>query len=339
MARSLLEVRLTKIELRFPDAAIVRATLLCSSGYGEDTLAIYARAITRWWGWCREHHHDPLDLDIPVLAIWLSELCERYLMSTVRNELGGIRLLFRVQRGTDIYNPTTRRWSGPLNNIMMSARRDPKNAHTAEGTALDITSVKKLLRVRFNPVADVRDAALLTLGFGGGLPAGVLRRLRFEWVEDRGDLLHIHHDVRGYSTPFAVSTGRHDETCPVRNYRRWRTLRWKLTGEQTGHVFTRVTRYGEILPQRQLTSSGLNGILYVRSVAAGIDPAVRPSDMRGTAVRELGELNLSDTRFLLEAGAVSPSTAARYNRAKHAVQSRKTAAARQSSVDLPRGRR
>jgi site-specific recombinase XerC len=337
-ARHLLEVRLTKVEQHFPESSILRATILCSSHYGDDTLAEYARHLARWWAWCSRHHHDPLEPNIAVLAIWVSEMCERYVWQTIRNQLGAIRLLFRVQRGCDIYDPITRRWSGPLNNIIMSARRDPKNTGAPDRDPLDVDRVKTLLRVRFNPVADVRDAALITLGFGGGLPAGVLRRMRLEWVDDRGNLLHVHHDARGYNSPFAVTAGQHDETCPIRNYRRWSSLRRKLTEEQEGHVFTHVTQHGDILTEPRLTSGGLNSILFIRSVAAGIDPVVRPSDMRSTAVRELGKLNLSDTRFLLEAGALSPSTAARYNRAKHAVESRKRAAYRRSSLGLPRNR-
>jgi integrase len=339
-ARHLLEVRLTKVEQRFPEASVVRATLRCASHYGDDTLAEYARHLARWWAWCVEHSHDPLDPNPAVLAIWVSEMLERYVWATVKTRLGAIRLLYRVQCGFDLYDTATRRWSGPLHNIILSARRDPKtNPSVPRRLPLTISRVKDLLAVQFNPISDVRDAALITLGFGGGLPAPVLRRMRFEWVEDRDDRLYIHHDAPGYSSPFAVAAGAHEQTCPIRTYRRWTALRRRITGVEEGYVFTRVTRYGEVMTEPRLSSHGLNSILFVRSVAAGIDPPVRPSDMRATAVAELGALNLSDTRFLLEAGAVSPSTAARYNRARHAVEARKEQEGRRSVRGVPRSRR
>lgn len=331
-ARDLLKVPLTKVDDRFPEASIVSAGLLCSSHFGDDTLDEYARYIAYWWTWCIEHGKDPLEPNPAVVALWVSEMLRRYVWKTIRLRLVPIRLLFRVQRGVDLYDTKTRRWSGPLHNIIMSARRDPKTNPSAPlKPRVDIDRVKRLLSVRLSPVADVRNAALITLGFGGGLPAAVLRHMRFEWIEERGDLLYVHHDSRAYPSPFVVSPGGHDQTCPVRNYQRWSSLRRRLTGQQDGYVFTRIMQNDEITTETSLSHTGVGAILLVLSVAAGIEPPARATDMRATAVRELGKLNLSDTRFLLEAGAVSPSTAARYNRAKHAVEYRKELAARRSS--------
>jgi hypothetical protein len=332
-SRRFLGVRLDKLEQKFPEAAILRASLRCSSDRGYWTRIIYARSLVRWWKWCNAHGHDPLQPDPSIVAIWISGLLQNAKWTGPSMALAALRLLFKVQKGIDLYDRSKRRWAGPLHNVVMGALRDPeKNRQARPHRVIDVAKVRTMLSVQLGLIADARDASLLTLGFGGGLPPLVLRRMRFEWVREQDDRLYVYHDAPGYSSPYIVPCGKHDLTCPIRNFRRWSALRLKLAGTHDGFVFTRITRDRCIATDKPLSEQGLNYIVLLRSMAAGLDRGVLASDMRWTAARELGELNLSDTRYLIESNSVSPATAYRHNQAKRDGERRQTAAARRSRM-------
>lgn len=118
---------------------------------------------------------------------------------------------------------------------------------------------------------DVRDKALLLIGFAGGFRRSELVDLNLEDIEfdRRGIIIHLRRsktDQFGEGRKVAIPYGR-TRHCPVLALENWT----KLAGITGGPIFRRVDRHGKIKPQR-LSGEAISNILRSRLAQVGIDP-------------------------------------------------------------------
>jgi integrase len=122
-------------------------------------------------------------------------------------------------------------------------------------------------------LADVRDRALLLIGFAGCLRRGELVGLDVADVAVTRDGLAL--TVRGSKTDqersgaqVGLAYGSYLPTCPVRSWTAWRSA----AELDDGPAFRAVTKHGTVRPGR-LTAGSVARIVQRRVAAVGLDPA------------------------------------------------------------------
>lgn len=119
--------------------------------------------------------------------------------------------------------------------------------------------------------SDLRDRALLLIGFAGALRRSEVVGLDFADLTQTGDgvvitLRHSKTDQLNTGQKIGVPFGR-ERHCPVRALSDW----LKVSGIQDGAVFRPMNRHGAIL-DRRLSSEAVSLIVKRRLAAAGFDP-------------------------------------------------------------------
>ena len=118
---------------------------------------------------------------------------------------------------------------------------------------------------------DVRDRALLLIGFAGAFRRSELVALDVDDITETDDGLHIavrrsKSDQEGAGDVVGVPYGSHPPTCPVRAWRAW----LEVSGITDGPAFRGITRHGTISDTR-LTARAVADVVKARAKAAGLD--------------------------------------------------------------------
>lgn len=127
------------------------------------------------------------------------------------------------------------------------------------------------------PSADLRDRAMLLLGFAGAFRRVEVTRLRWSDIHDSPDglIVHVRHsktDPLARGADVGIPYGRSDLTCPVRALRAWRDRVVAQQGpsfDPDGPCFVRVGRAGR-LGHEPLTGEALTRMLRRRAEQAGL---------------------------------------------------------------------
>jgi len=148
----------------------------------------------------------------------------------------------------------------------LGAAQTPKDALLTE----DIRAMMKGLP---EGLSDLRDRALLLVGFAGALRRSELVGLDVEDVsfEQEGMVLTLRRsktDQEGQGQTIAIPHGRHAATCPVQALQEWLAA----AGIAAGPIFRAVDRHGNIAAAR-LSDRAVANIVKRAAAAAGLDPA------------------------------------------------------------------
>ncbi|MCM3887168.1 site-specific integrase [Frankia sp. R82] len=149
-------------------------------------------------------------------------------------------------------------------------------------TALDTDLLARVVApLGDEELADVRDRALLLVGFAGCLRRGELVGLDVADLDETPDGLVVHvrrskTDQDGAGALVGITYGSHRTTCPVRAWTAW--ARRADLGD--GPAFRGITRHGHLGATR-LHPSSVARIVQRRVAAAGLDAA----DFAGHSLR------------------------------------------------------
>lgn len=236
----------------------------------ESTWRAYDADLRHFDAWCRAQ--DPPSGVLPAtprtVAAYLVALADAgYKPSTIRRRMAAISVAHRLA-GVD--NPiaapeVTTVWSGVRRSLGVSPNRK---------TALETELLRRVLEpLADDRPADVRDRALLLVGFAGCLRRSELVGLDVADVTVTADGLVL--TVRGSKTDqeragaeVGLAYGSYRPTCPVRAW-----VAWRGAAElDDGPAFRGVTRHGEVRPGR-LTAGSVARVVQRRVAAVGLDPA------------------------------------------------------------------
>ena len=161
---------------------------------------------------------------------------------------------------------------------------------------------------------DVRDRALLLLGFAGGFRRSELVSL------DRGDAEHVRQglvvtlrrsktDQQGVGRKIGVPHGR-THHCPVAALDCWLAL----SGIEAGPIFRPVDRHGHIHPER-LSGEVVSLVIRERINAAGMDPiGFSGHSLRAGFATSAARAGVSTIKIRAQTGHASDAMLARYIR-------------------------
>ncbi len=216
----------------------------------ESTLKAYRTDWADFTLWCESAGLDSLPATAATVAAYLAELAnpsdnrKPLAVSTIERRRASISEAHKMGgEANPALDPLVRQ-------VMKGVRRQrgvaPKNRKTGLSTA-DI----KAMVGGLDPVRsiDVRDKALLLIGFATALRRSELVALEVEDVEDHSEGLLVHlrrskTDQEAAGRKIEVAYGEHLDTCPVRAYRAW----LDESAIDSGPVFRGVDRHGRLSP-------------------------------------------------------------------------------------------
>ncbi len=196
----------------------------------------------------------------------------------------------------------------------MSGIRRTKGMAQREARALQRDDLFTVLGVMGDRTIDLRDKALLLVGFAGAFRRSELVGFDCSDVEHvgRGIVLHLRRsktDQTGQGRKIAIPHGR-TRWCPVRHL-----ADWIAHAEiEQGPIFRSIDRHGYISPDR-LSGDAVSSIVKRRVEAAGFDPATFSGhSLRAGLATSAAMAGASSWKIRQQTGHRSDAMLARYIR-------------------------
>lgn len=237
-------------------------------GKAEATWRAYEGDLRRFQTWCGEHGRGSLPADVETVAAYIDDLAERgYAVATIGRRLTSIAWAHK----TAGHEPPTEHQL--VRQVMRGVRR---RLGVAQRQVEPI--VGDVLRTMVEPLgdrlADVRDRALLLVGFAGAFRRSEVVSLDVDDVREVTEGLRVmlrrsKGDQEGEGAELGIPYGSNPETCPVRAYRAWLAA----SGIAAGPIFRPVDRHGHLGATR-LQGRAVAAMIKRRVAAVGLDPAV-----------------------------------------------------------------
>jgi site-specific recombinase XerD len=261
-----------------PDASTDTAALQASAeelsehGTAESTSRAYERAWKAFEAWCAATGREPLPATEATLLAYLAALnIEGRAVTTVGVRLAGIRHR-HVTTGHDYAG------GDALKQALRGYSRHRGRAAGRQAHAMRVSDLRRIVGgLDMDRTADVRDRAIILLGFAGGFRRSELAAVEIAHVEphDRGLRVLVprsksDQDGQGYRK--TVPFGDHPATCPVVAYREW-VARAQIT---SGRVFRAVNKAGNVWGEG-LTDQVIADVVERRARAVGLtlDPELK----------------------------------------------------------------
>ncbi len=284
-----------------------RARAYAEAARAPATLRAYAADWRAFTAWCTAHGVDALPATPHTVALFLANLPGR--PSTLRRKLAAIAVMHRAA-GHD--SPTDH---GMVRATFAGIRRE-RGVAPRPKTALLVDELRTALATCGERLIDVRDRALVLVGFAGALrrselvgldvddvgfeTAGIVLRLRRSKTNQEGELEEV-----------AVLYGSDPQTCPVRALQAW-----LATGAIVeGPLFRAVDRAGRIGGGR-LTARIVGERVKKIGARSGLDPqSYAAHSLRSGFATSAARANKSEAAIMRQGRWKSIPVARRYIRA------------------------
>lgn len=221
----------------------------------------------RFSRWCLDHDVAALPGTPETVALYLAARAnEGAKVATITRSLSAINEAHRTA-GHD--SPGS---SAPVRLVMQGIRRTCGIAQRQKAPVL-VEDLRKLITDFNDRLIDIRDRALLALGFAGAFRRSELVGLDVSDLAFTKDGIEIlirrsKTDQEGAGQKVGIPYGGTPATCPVRAVRTW----LDAAGISEGPVFRSVNRHGRLAEQR-LGDRTVARVVQRRAEAVGLDPA------------------------------------------------------------------
>jgi site-specific recombinase XerD len=268
-------------------SALARAADFARADKAENTRKAYRSDFARFQAFCAQHRRSPLPATPQTLAAFLATEAGNAKASTIERRLAAIRYAHKlaglksptddervraIARGIRRTLGTAAAKKAPITDdalrTILTTLTVKANALTTYRGSIANKQRKTSLTRPNGTMADLRDRALLLLGFAGAFRRSELVALNVaDLVETRQGLrVAIRrskntHDV----ATIAIPHGR--RTCPVSALNAWLAA----AAITKGAIFRRISKAGRVLPDR-LTAQSVALIVKARARRAGLDP-------------------------------------------------------------------
>jgi site-specific recombinase XerD len=215
--------------------------------------------------WCASHGVETLPADPATVILYITDLAERLKVSTIARRLSSISV---IHEQAGLTSPTKdERVKGVLKGI-----RRTLGVATREASPLTIAEIRKICYSLGTGMLDVRDRALLLVGFAGALRRSELVALTVEDLAWRAEgivavIRRSKTDQEGEGRRVALPYGNDPATCPVRSIEGWLAI----SGITSGALFRSVNRHGHIA-DTGLSDQSVALVIKRRVAAVGLDP-------------------------------------------------------------------
>ena len=243
-----------------------RAEGFAESSTADSTRRAYDADSRHFRAWCRAHGVLALPALPATVALYLTELARTYKVATISRRIAAIG---QEHRKANLPSPFTHPrvvevWEGIRRTLGVAQNRKD---------ALLTADLRRMLEPLCDATIDVRDRALLLLGFAGAFRRSELVSFNVDDVRlvEGGlevTLRRSKTDQEGEGRLVGVPYGSNPVTWPVRAMRAW----LERSGIVDGPLFRSVDRSGSMGPTR-LTAAAVALIVKRHAQRIGLDPA------------------------------------------------------------------
>ncbi|MBV8995690.1 MAG: integrase, partial [Pseudonocardiales bacterium] len=198
-----------------------RAQRLAESSRADNTRKAYASDMDQFRAWCAGQRPplEALPAQPMTVALYLAALAEMRKPSTIRRRMNSISVVHQL---TGFESPTT---DAAVQAVWKGIRRT-KGTAPAKKKAARTKVITALVAPLGTSLGDVRDRALLLMGFAGALRRSELVALDVADVseDDEGLVVVLRRskvDQEGRGETRGLPYGSRPATCPVRAWRAW----------------------------------------------------------------------------------------------------------------------
>lgn len=249
-----------------------------------NTWRAYQSDLRHFAAWCAERGVEPLPAAATTVAAYLTDHAGALATSTLERRLYALSALHRAGSfASPADAPEVQAvWSG--------IKRTHRTVRTQKAPTLTKVIAAMVAELGERRI-DVRDRALLLMGFAGAFRRSELVAFDVEDVTDTDDGLRLavrrsKADQEGAGDAVGLPYGSNPATCPVRAWRAW----LEVSGITEGAAFRAIDRHDR-LSARRLTADAVATIVKRRAKAAGLDaPAFAGHSLRaGFATEAFGQ--------------------------------------------------
>lgn len=282
-----------------------RAREFASASRSEATLAAYASDLRHFSAWADANGRAAMPADPETVALYLTSMADEFRPSTLSRRVAAISVAHQ-HAGFD--SPTA---DALVRSVLSGIRRTVGTAPKQVAPAT-IGELRKMTARIGDSTIEIRDRAILLLGFAGAFRRSELVSLDVSDLQERADGLVVtlrrsKTDQTGQGDTKAIPYGSDSETCPVRAVRAW----IEAAGIADGPVFRPVDRHGNVATSRL---SGRAVALVVKRAAerAGLDAsAYAGHSLRAGFVTTAAANGASERAIARQTGHAAGSTVLR----------------------------
>lgn len=191
-----------------------------------------------------------------------------------------------------------------------------KTVSTTKKTPVRVVNLRAALSVADSTKADVRDRALILIGYTGAFRRSELVALNIEDLEKRpeGYAINVRKsktDQKGEGFKKAIPYGSNPDTCPVRALDRWLSI---LGEGAQGPLFRRI-RKGDALTSDRITDKTACRIVKDLAESMGVDPSTLGGhSLRAGFVTDAYSVGAPEASIMSQTGHRSHSVMKGYRR-------------------------
>lgn len=244
-------------------AAADRAARLAEGARADNTRRAYRSDWAHFEHWCHVQGLPALPAAPATVGLYVAAYADQLSVATLTRRVSSIAVAHRLAgHALDTKHPAIR-------DVMKGLRRE-KGTAQRHAEALTTPNLRKLLATCGDRLLDLRDRALLLIGFAAALRRSELVALTLDDVAMVPEGLRItirrsKADQEGAGEVLPVGrTGT--ATCPVKAFQAWVSA----AGIDTGRVFRCLSRHGHLGPK--LSTNAVAEIVQRRAALAGLDP-------------------------------------------------------------------
>jgi site-specific recombinase XerD len=204
----------------------------------DTTWKAYQSDLRHYAAWCSQHGiTDPVPAEPHTVAAYLADYAGRLAVSTLARRLYALAAIHRMG-GHPV--PT----EAPEVQAVWSGIKRTHGTAPRQKAPTRTKIIARMLKQLGGSPADVRDRALLLIGFAGAFRRSELVALDVEDVTDTEDGLHIavrrsKSDQEGAGDVVGIPYGSNPVTCPVRA---WLDVRREVNGTAEGPAFVSIPK-------------------------------------------------------------------------------------------------
>lgn len=259
----------------------------------KNTREAYKSDWIHFGEWCHSYSLGKLPADPETIAYYLSDIMGSYSVSTLKRRLSAISMIHKLA-GYD--SPTL---SEKVKQLLEGIERIKKESKTQKLPLLTRHLVL-ICNSLTESTRDIRDKAILLLGFAGGFRRSELVNLDCDNIEFRDEGVAItvsssKTDQKGKGVETGIMYGSNKMTCPVVALREW----LKESRVNRGSIFRGIDRHGNISESR-LSAKSVALIVKKHVREIGLDPSeysghsLRSGTVTQAALNDVSLLSIMD---------------------------------------------
>ena len=230
----------------------------------NNTIKSYKSDWNDFLAYCKKHNLSPLKADVSTIANYVADMAEVKKVSTICRRLSSIS---QAHQAAGQESPTL---SFGVKAVIKGVKKE-KGTMPNKKTAAVIEDIRAMVNNLGGSLIDIRDRALVLIGFAGAFRRSELVAVMIDDIEFNRDgltitLQHSKTDQDGQGYKKGIPYGSNSDTCPVRSLEDWLQAA-KIT---SGPLFRRVNRHGQV-GKEALTDQSVALIVKKLVKTAGLD--------------------------------------------------------------------